>query len=451
MREQLDAVLRRAAIGIAQIDPGGRYLLANERYCAMLGRGQEQVVGAELQDFVQPEDLPTCLERFIRVLETGEPAAIEHRVVREDGSTLWIGNTVSAAHDERGQPQYAVLLAQDVTARKETERALARSKADLRMMIDSAAEGMYCIDRNGLVTLCNAAFLRMLGFAREEEVIGKDAHEIIHHSYPDGSPYPKANCPVYKTAVSGVHVHLFEDIYFRRDGTHLPIECWARPILRDSEIEGAVCTFVDITERKQAEARQQMLNHELAHRVKNTLAMVQAIVGQSLRNSPATRDAVMSINQRLIALGNAHSILTQTRWGNASIMDVVESAVAVHRPEPDRIRTVGPKIDIGPKAALGLTMALHELCTNATKYGALSNGNGVVSIEWAVIGGAADARFQLLWRERGGPPVTPPTRQGFGSRLIAESVGADLKGDAKLEFDPAGVMWSLEVPLKAVG
>jgi two-component sensor histidine kinase len=128
-------------------------------------------------------------------------------------------------------------------------------------------------------------------------------------------------------------------------------------------------------------------------------------------------------------------------------MEVVEGAIAAHRSSRQRIRLNGPKIDLGTKAALALTLALHELCTNAQKYGALSNDTGSVTVDWSVTGGASDARFSLVWRERGGPPVSPPTRKGFGSRLIAETIGTDFQGRANLVFDPGGVIWTLEAPL----
>jgi two-component sensor histidine kinase len=178
--------------------------------------------------------------------------------------------------------------------------------------------------------------------------------------------------------------------------------------------------------------------------------MVQAIVGQSLRNSPASREAIESINSRLVALGNAHTAMTRTRWGNASIMDVIDGAIAVHRSEAHRIRIDGTPFDLGSRAALGIALALHELCTNAVKYGALSTPAGTVSIDWTVTGGAADARFQMRWKEQGGPTVSVPTRKGFGSRLIAESIASDLRGDAKLVFAPQGVVWTLDAPLVAI-
>ena len=449
MRYKLEDLLDRALIGVAQVDSDGRFLLASDRYCKFLGRDSSDVLGATLHDFVHPEDLPSSLDTFIRVLETGEPRSVDHRLQASDGSTIWVGNAVSAGRDGTG-PRYALVVAQDITARKAAERAAIQRQAELRMVMDSAAEGIYCIDRDGRLTLCNAAFLRMLGFAHEDEVLGSDIHALVHHSLADGSPYPKADCPVYKTAQSGIHAHMPEDVYFRADGTSLPVECWIRPIVREGEIQGAICTFVDITERRQADARQQLLTHELAHRMKNTLSMVQAIVGQTLRNSPVARETFKSINQRLMALGNAHTVLTRTRWGNASISDAVQSAIAIHQSEASRIRVTGPQLDLGARAALGLTMALHELCTNAVKYGALSNDKGHISIEWAISGGAVDARFHISWKESGGPPVVEPSHRGFGSRLIVEGIGPDLSGKVALLFEPSGVVWTLDAPLAKV-
>lgn len=432
------------------MDTSGRYLLVNDCYCRMLGRSREQLLNASVQDFTHPDDLPASLDAFIRAIETGSPLALEQRFVRPDGSIVRLSNSVSVARDSQSKPRYVLAIAHDITARKETERALTQADADLRLLLDCAADGLYVMRRDSTVTLCNAAFRRMLGYEREEDVLGRDLHDEIHHSHPDGSRYPKEECPIYKAARSGTPAHVTDELFFRRDGTSFPVEYWVRPIFREGEIQGAVCTFVDLTERKQAEARQQLLNHELAHRVKNTLAMVQAIVGQTLRNAATPREAVQSINERLVALGNAHTILTRTRWGNASIMEVVEGAVAIHRSKSGRIAINGPRFDLGAKAALTITLALHELCTNAAKYGALSNDSGTVSLDWTITGGAADASFQLTWKERGGPPVTPPTRRGFGSRLIAEAIRSDLRGDAALTFDPDGVLWTLQVALASV-
>jgi PAS domain S-box-containing protein len=445
--EPLERILERAALGIAQMDTSGRYLLVNDRYCELLGRSRAQLLDTTLRDVTHPADVAASLDAFIRAMESGAAAVIDQRCVRGDGSSVWIGNSVSVGRDAQGNPQYVLAIAQDITERKETERALSRAQADLRLLLDSAAEGFYCIDREGATTLCNAAFLRMLGLAREEDAIGRDLHPVIHRARADGSPFPKEESPILKAAQYGAHAHVTGAVMFRVDGTSFPVDYWVRPIVRDAEIQGAVCTIADASGRKQADALQELLNHELAHRVKNTLAIVQAIVGQTLREAATPRDAMQAVNSRLIALGNAHSVLTRSRWGNAALVDVIEGAIATHRSAPPRIHVSGPRVELGAKSALAITLALHELCTNAAKYGALSNDSGSASIEWSVAGGAADARFRLSWQERGGPPVAEPTRKGFGSRVISEPFGADFDGAARLAFDPRGVVWTLEAPL----
>jgi PAS domain S-box-containing protein len=444
---RLEEVFDKAGVGVAQLDTDGRYVWVNDQYCEMLGRHREELLAAQLQDFTYAEDLAVSLDAFIRVIETGTSSIIDQRHVRRDGSLVWISNSVSVGRDSHGKVQYVLAVAHEVTAKKELERRLNQSQTNLRMVLDSAADGLFCVDREGLLTLSNAAFLRMLGFAREEDALGRDLHEIIRYSRPDGSRYPREETPIFKAARHGVHAHVTDEIFFRVDGTSFPVEYWVRPIVRESEIQGAVCTFVDATERKQAEARHELINHELAHRVKNTLAIVQVIVSQTLRKVSSPQQAQQAIMERLNALSQAHTALTRSRTGNAAITDIVEGAVAVHRPNEDRIRISGPRIDLGTKASLALTLALHELCTNAEKYGALSNETGIVTIEWAVRGGARDARFRLSWKESGGPPVAHPSSKGFGSRLVGQTIGADFGGRAELHFLPAGVEWLLDAPL----
>ena len=440
----------RARVGIAQLDTNGRHLMVNDCYCQLVGRPREEVLAKRIQDLIHPDDFASTVDAFIRIIETGRAGVVEQRYLRADGTDVWISNTVSVARAKGDEPEYVLVFSQDIEARKEAERALIRAQSDLRLLLDAAAEGFYCIDRDGAITLCNAAFLRMLAFEREEDVLGKDAHDLIHRSMPDGYAHARDDCPLLKTARNGTHAHTADEHYLRRDGKGLPVEYWARPIVRDGQIQGAVCTFVDATGHLDSQARQQLMNREMAHRMKNTLAMVQAIVGQTLRRSRNTQEAIQSINRRLAALGYAHTALTRTRWGNASIMEVIQGATAAHSSDISRIRVDGPKMDLGAKAVLAITLALHELGTNAAKYGALSNDSGKVRIAWSVTGGAADSRFRLSWTEEGGPRVAPPQQKGFGSRLIAESIGADLKGEARLDFDPAGVRWTLDAPLTAV-
>jgi PAS domain S-box-containing protein len=370
--------------------------------------------------------------------------------MRADGSSIWLGASFSVTHQMGTGDPCVLVVAHDITASKTTERALADIQADLRMLLDSAADGFCSIDRSGVITLCNAAFLRLTGHRREQDVVRQDFHRLLHHSRPDGSPYPRSDCPVLRAAETGRHAHVTDEVFQRADGTSFPVEYRARPIERDGRIEGAVCTFVDITERRQAEARQQVINHELVHRARNILTVVQAIVSQTLRNTEDSRDAAHVVGARLAALSRAHDVLMRSKWEAAPIGDVVKEGVGVHGRASPRIRMEGPRLDVGPRTATALTMTLHELCINAIKYGALSSRTGGVSLTWTLEGSGAEQRFLLRWREQGGPPVKAPSRIGFGSRIIGEYCEGELGGRTLLSFKPAGLEWTLDAPANAM-
>jgi PAS domain S-box-containing protein len=195
----------------------------------------------------------------------------------------------------------------------------------------------------------------------------------------------------------------------------------------------------EIQQRKKAQQHQTLLIHELNHRVKNTLAMVQAIAAQTLWSAADPQAARTALESRLIALSRAHDVLTRESWDGAGLLDVIASAVTPYEDEPgSRFRIQGPALWLEPKTAVSLAMALHELATNAVKYGALSTMGGWVQIDWTLEPEQGGLHLFLSWREHDGPPVSPPTRQGFGTRLIERSLAAEL-GEAKLHYDPAGL------------
>ncbi|MDB5704092.1 MAG: hypothetical protein JWN66_1208 [Sphingomonas bacterium] len=197
----------------------------------------------------------------------------------------------------------------------------------------------------------------------------------------------------------------------------------------------------DLTDLKQAEELQRLLLKELEHRIKNTLATVQAISGQTLRGATDLSSAQEALERRIIAMANAHDLLTAKAWTGATLEDVTARVLDAFA--QGQIITSGPTVEISPEQTLALSLALHELATNATKYGSLSCAEGRVDISWHVEAG----KLHLSWRERGGPPVAPPTRKGFGSRLLERLLVRDLSGSVKLEFDPAGLQFDLVAKL----
>ena len=213
------------------------------------------------------------------------------------------------------------------------------------------------------------------------------------------------------------------------------------------EGQGAVSAAVDITERKQYEERLKLLLNELNHRVKNTLATVQSLAMQTLRNGGSTEHARLQFEGRLIALSKAHDILTQESWEGAPLRKIVEQAILPFAGERlDRFKIRGPDVRMPPKSALALAMALHELCTNAVKYGSLSSETGYVHVDWTATA-EGSKQLQLQWNEVGGPRVGPPSRRGFGSRLIETGLKRDLDGEVTLDFAPAGVVCTVRAPI----
>ncbi len=218
----------------------------------------------------------------------------------------------------------------------------------------------------------------------------------------------------------------------------------------DGEITEWFGAATDVTTRKRHEEHQRLLLNELNHRVKNTLATVQSMASQTLRNTNDTTLARRQIDGRLIALSKAHDVLTRENWEGASLRQVVLDAVAPYRgTEGTRFTIVGPDVKLSPKSALALAMALHELCTNAVKYGALSNEAGLVSITWTMSGANGSGELKFTWAESSGPIVTRPSRRGFGSRLIEQGLKQDLAGDVHIEYEPSGVRCSIRAPIGA--
>jgi two-component sensor histidine kinase/CheY-like chemotaxis protein len=205
---------------------------------------------------------------------------------------------------------------------------------------------------------------------------------------------------------------------------------------------------IDAKEREAADKLQKLILEELHHRIKNTLATVSAIASQSLRTATSIEHGQQAIEGRLVALGRAHDLLLQARWANASLANTIRGATEPYDSEgAGRFSIQGPEIRITSGAVIALAMTLNELCTNTTKFGALSVPTGRIEIEWKI--DADKQRLQLTWSEKNGPPVHAPTRRSFGTRLIG-SLGQQLKGEVQLAYDAGGFVYVLDVPMASL-
>jgi two-component sensor histidine kinase len=202
---------------------------------------------------------------------------------------------------------------------------------------------------------------------------------------------------------------------------------------------------IDAKEREASDKLQKLILEELHHRIKNTLATVGAIASQSLRNAPSMQHAQHAIEGRLLALGHAHDLLLQARWTGADLRKIVHGATEpFENPDKPRFLIDGPDVQVASGAVIAISMTLNELCTNTTKFGALSVPAGHVAISWNM--DAPASRLHFTWKEQDGPLVEAPTRQSFGTRLI-ETLGRQLKGNVRLTYEPSGFVYFLDIPL----
>ena len=315
------------------------------------------------------------------------------------------------------------------------------AQATLRKVFEMAPVGLSLAAADGTSILINEEMRRMLG--RDISPGGIERYLGAGAIHEDGEPYRLAEYPQVAAVLEGVEVDGVPFLIERPDRSRLRTEISSVP-LRDpfGAVAGAVSVVVDVEDRELAFERQTMLIGELAHRMKNTMAMVQAIVHQSLRSAGTLAEARESVVSRFEALVRAQDRLTAADWKLTDLGDVTRGALETFS-QDGRISTGGPALEIGARAALSFTLVLHELATNALKYGALSVPDGRVDVSWRVDIDEARRRLSFKWTETGGPMVDPPVRKGFGSRLIA-TMGKGFGGTSELKYETAGVTWRVE-------
>jgi PAS domain S-box-containing protein len=322
---------------------------------------------------------------------------------------------------------------------RDLHAALAKQESErlLRTIVDAAPGLIYAKDRQGRMLLANLSVMDLIN-KPWSAVMGRTDDDFLDDKVQ--AAMVMAND---RRIMETGQTDEMEELVGTDDG-HVRVWLSKKTPLRDgnTDIVGLVGVSVEITERKRDENRLRLLVHELNHRVKNTLAVVQATAAQTLRGIDA--GVRHMFEGRLQALSAAHDVLTHEFWVGADLNDIVTKVLAPHDdPERQRFRIFGPRLRLLPRAAVALSMGLHELATNALKYGALSQDDGAVEITWQVTGG----RFYLTWMERGGPLVVEPVRRGFGTRLIERSLAQDLGGPTRLSFAPDGVVCVFEAPV----
>ncbi|MFJ7311825.1 HWE histidine kinase domain-containing protein [Pseudomonas sp. NPDC098747] len=295
------------------------------------------------------------------------------------------------------------------------------------------------------IVYANDSFLKLTGYDRNE-VLGQSFNSLLEQRV-DPEVIEKIKSEFEKCEN---HDNNLDIDYNRKDGSALFVSVFISPVWDESgEIVQHFVSFMDITKHKEAQNKSKMFIDELNHRVKNTLATVQAIVWQSFKKSSDTQIVRESIDSRLFALSRSHDLLTREHWNGVSFRDLVNEVLEPFGVAGDgaaRFIIAGRNVRISPQTALALGVALNELATNALKYGALSNEAGCVLIEWAVAPMPAGNRLIIRWQEKDGPTVAPPSRKGFGSQVIERGLCHELAGTVHLDFPEAGAVCMIDIP-----
>ena len=320
-----------------------------------------------------------------------------------------------------------------------------RSAAEIGLkwtaIVASSDDMIASIDVEGLFTSWNPGAERMFGFMAEE-VLFKPSSMMLSPNQNSARP------SVFERFEKGDPAVHLEVERRRKDGSMFWLSVTMSPLKDgDDKIIGASIVGRDITERRKAEAHREILVGELNHRVKNTLAIVSAIASQTLAGAVSVKTAKDAFAARLMALSRAHDLLLHGNWTGSDLASVVKATVDPHDGEQSRFRVEGPYVPLQPALAVTFSLALHELCTNAAKYGALSAPEGVVEIVWQVLGNGDSRRLHFTWTESGGPQVETPARKGFGSRLIQKALAMELTGEVHVLYNPTGVVCVIDAPL----
>jgi len=368
----------------------------------------------------------------------------EFRVVRRDGSVRWLMALGLVERDADGTPVRMSGINIDISERKHAEEALRRSEEQFRGVFENAGNGIAITDMQGQFLSCNAAYASTIGYS-EEELHALKFADLIH-------PDDKAENLALAQSLSRQEIANFEieNRYIAKDGRAVWVHKHASLVRNAAgKPKRMIALITDITERKRQEEKIDLLMREVNHRSKNILTVVQAVARQTAASQPS--DFLCCFDERVRALAASQDLLVKSEWKGADLEELIRSQLAHFKDFIDtRFVLSGPPLVVTTSTAQALGMALHELATNAGKYGALSNADGHVCIDWDLERDGGEMMFTMSWRERGGPPVQAPERRGFGSTVICRMAERSLGAEVELLYEQAGVNWRIRCPASGI-
>jgi len=434
--EPYRVLVERMSDGALTAGPDGVILYVNDRLCELTGYPSTGLVGREFTSLFEgaPPPLVADLTAEASLMRNGDdamPVAVWSRPIS-------IANTTAT-----------LVRLTDLSIHRRAEQ-IAAAERFARSVLEQATEAVIVLAPDGHIT---HASWRAEQLAEQPPVGGRfsEAFPLEAESTDQTGTLALARFSA-ESLDTMLATKPFHGVEVKLRGERNATSAFllsAGPLIDDNGANvGSIVTLTDMTERKRAEEQQITMVAELNHRVKNILAIVQSVAAQTMRSSSTLENFADAFTGRLRALAVAHDILTETRWIGVGLNELLAAVLAPYRtPEDPRISTIGPAILLPARAVVPLSMVLHELTTNAVKYGALSTRRGRIGITWQV-SGDTEKSVELLWREQGGPAVKAAAAGGFGTTLIDHLIRHDLDGSTQVDFDPGGVRWTLAFPVR---
>lgn len=425
--------------------PDNPIVFVNEAFASLTGYSRQEALGRNCRFLQGPGTNSDDVDKIRQAIADKCPIEIDLLNYRKDGSLFWNRLLISPVFDG-GELTYFFASQYDATLERaapsrpeqqELEATLQRRIADLtaseerlNFTLKAGGLGVWTLDVQEGRLVCSPICKENFGREPAENFSYDDLRASVH---PDDSERWQRTVASALESDGNLHV---EYKIIRPDGSLAWIEVRAETKFdEDGRALQMSGVSINTTERKQSEAYRAMMAQEMGHRMKNMLATTQSIVNQSLRADQPIESIRSTISERLAALSRSADVLRGREFETLGLREIVQQAIAPFN-ETGRIAFDGPHLDVSHQSNTSLSLALHELATNAVKYGALSVADGRVEIHWSVDG----ANFEFTWREAGGPPVVQPKRRGFGTKLI-QMLGASLRGKAEIEFRPDGLLF----------
>lgn len=448
---ELETLYETTPVGLALLDRDLRYLRINQRLAETNGYSIEEHIGRTQDELLSEIDLKVRATQM-RVLETGEPSLNNevrgHTPVEPDMERIWCVDYYPVRAGD-GTIFAIGCCVTEVTEQKRLQERLEKTLEDLsdsegrlKFALETGQVGAWEYDLETETTTRTELHDRIFGY---DSMLSDWSFDRFISYVVDADKDEVRS--IFNNAVTNQSKYHFTCRIVRDDGTIRWIETHSRPRhTPEGELVGFAGTVTDITARKEAEQRQSLLLHELQHRVKNTLATTLAIIRFSAKRASSVENFTGTLTKRIQAIARTHDILTTQDWRGGMLSDIVNKELepyAASRSERFALRGDDPKLSSAQM--LALTLAFHELATNAAKYGALSVPNGKVVVDASI---AADQTIALSWTEEGGPEVNEPDKSttGFGSFLLRQVLGPDLEGTAEMKFEKTGVVWTASFP-----